>query len=98
MCLFNLIVLQAQQRASDSWRSAISSAGLAIVNVFFDANEEFNTNEARQEFVVDMIKNLEFLYENIDMEVNFMFSCTSPSSLLTFITALLRPLPWGIHS
>ncbi len=98
MCLFNLIFLQAQQQSSDSWRSAIGSAGLAIVNVFFDVNEEFDTNEARQEFAVDMIKNLGFLYENIDMEVNFMFNCTSPSSLLTFITALPRPLPWGIHS
>jgi len=59
---------QAQQRVSDSWRSTIGSAALAIVNAFFDANEEFETNEARQEFATDMIENLGFLYENTDSE------------------------------
>jgi len=69
---------QAQQRVSDSWRSTIGSAALAIVNAFFDANEEFETNEARQEFATDMIENLGFLYENTDSEVNYSL-ITSPA-------------------
>ena len=69
--------MQAQQRVSDSWRSTIGSAALAIVNAFFDANEEFETNEARQKFAADIIKNLGFLYENTDSEVNYSL-ITSP--------------------
>jgi hypothetical protein len=89
------IFLQAQQRASDSWRSAIGSAALSIVNALFAANEEFGTNEARQEFAAEFIENLGFLYGNIDSKVSYMFSCTSRSSFLMFILAIPRPLPWG---
>jgi hypothetical protein len=66
--------LQAQQRASDSWRSATGSSALAIVNGLFDADEGFETNEARQEFATDIIENLGFVYENVDSEVSYMLS------------------------
>ena len=58
-------------------RLPAGSATLAIINTFFDANEEFETNEARQKFTADIIKNLGFLYENTDSEVNYSL-ITSP--------------------
>jgi len=80
--------LQAQQRSSDSWRSAIGSSALSIVNALFDANDEFNTNEARQNFATDIIESLGFVYENTDSEVSDTLSCTIATFYRMFLLAL----------
>ena len=74
--------MQAQQRFSDSWCSAIGSSALTIVNGVFDADEGFNTNEAQQEFAADIIESLGFVYENIDSNVSYKLICTSRSTFL----------------
>jgi hypothetical protein len=68
--------LQAQQQSSDSWHSATGSSALSIVNALFDVNNEFNTNEAQQNFPTNIIESLGFVYKNIDSEVSDTLSCT----------------------
>jgi hypothetical protein len=61
-------LFQAQQRLSDSWRSAIGSTGIAVVNTFFESNDELTTDEERKDFAKEGLKDLKFLYSNTDSE------------------------------
>jgi len=58
----------------------MGSAGLAVVNAVFDTNDEFDTNETRQEFAANMIENLGFLYEDTEAEVGYTFIYNSLNS------------------
>ena len=61
-------LFQAQQRLSDSWRLAIGSTGIAVVNTFFESNNELTTDKERKAFAKEGLKDLKFLYSNMDSE------------------------------
>ena len=52
------------------WKSPLGSSSLAIGNSFFDADEKYSTNEARQLFAKEVLKDLSFLYAETDSEVS----------------------------
>jgi hypothetical protein len=72
--------LQAQQRVSDAWRSVIGSTGLAMVNAFFESNDDLVTDEARQHAAQGGLENLKFLYSDT--------SSGNPLVSLTFSSGL----------
>jgi hypothetical protein len=46
---------------SDTWRSAIGSTGIAVVNTFFESKDDLATDEERKAFAKDGLKDLKFL-------------------------------------
>jgi hypothetical protein len=55
--------LQTHQRICE-WRSAFGSAALAIVNAFFDNNDEFKTDQAHVDFAENQLRHFAFLYSS----------------------------------
>jgi CRISPR/Cas system CMR-associated protein Cmr5 small subunit len=51
---------------SDSWRSIIGSAGLSVVNAFFESKEDTMTDEEWKTMAADGLENLKFLYSNTE--------------------------------
>jgi hypothetical protein len=64
------IHLQAQQRVSDTWRSVIGSTAIAIVDGFFEANKNLESDEDRKAYAADELKDLKFLYANTDSRIS----------------------------
>jgi hypothetical protein len=59
-----LISCQVSQRLSE-WRSSFGSASIAIVNAFFDDNDNYrDSNSMRQEFATYIIEKLQFMYHH----------------------------------
>jgi hypothetical protein len=59
--------LQIIQRVSDSWRNPISSAAIAVVLAFCNANPDLkNSNENHQLFASEYLEHLRFLYKVSD--------------------------------
>lgn len=57
------------QRVSDSWRSTIGSTAIAVVLAFLNGNPELkDSDENRQEFAMDYLEHLRFLYKKSDGE------------------------------
>jgi hypothetical protein len=56
--------LQAQQRISDTWRSVIGSTAIAVVNAYMEADKTLDSDEDRQKFAEEGLKDLKFLYSN----------------------------------
>jgi len=56
------IICQVSQRLSE-WRGSFGSAAIAIVNAFFDDNDNYrDSNDMRQEFATHMLEKLRFVY------------------------------------
>jgi hypothetical protein len=81
---FLLLFLQAQQQASNTWCNAVGSAGLTIVNAFFDSDDEFDTNEAQQAFATYMIEDSRCLYGVTKSQVSYIYNYNSLNSDLHF--------------
>ena len=60
------------QRTSDSWRNPMASSTQTSLTAFFESNEEFNTDESRQAFATDYLKDMKFLYSNTQSAVSFL--------------------------
>jgi hypothetical protein len=58
----------------------MGSAGMAIVNAFFDSDDEFDTNEARQEFAMHMIEDSRCLYKDTESLVRYIHDYNSLDS------------------
>src|ERR1700722_7180611 len=72
------IICQVSQRLSE-WRGSFGSAAIAIVNAFFDDNDNYrDSNDMRQEFATHMLEKLRFVYRqakgNDAKEIHFL--CT----------------------
>ena len=59
-----LIIYQVSQRLS-KWRSGFGSATIAILNAFFNDNDEYReSNDMRQGFAMHMLDKLRFVYRH----------------------------------
>lgn len=58
-------MFQTVQRLSDSWRTPIGSAGIAVVMAFCDSEESLaNSDENRVEFANYLLEKFRFMYED----------------------------------
>ena len=60
--------MQADQRACE-WRNGFASTALAILQAFFDDND-YQSDEARQDFAKLDLTNYSFLYCQVTMQKN----------------------------
>jgi hypothetical protein len=68
-------MLQALQRASDSWRATIGSTAITVaISVFENSDDDFS-DEDRQAFAQEQLDTLAFLYGDIESEVCMSFIC-----------------------
>jgi hypothetical protein len=64
-----IVTPKAQQRVCDTWHTPIGSAGISVVNTFFEANKDrkhMNTHEARKAYASNLLENFKFLFSNTD--------------------------------
>ncbi|KAF8230824.1 hypothetical protein L208DRAFT_1399990 [Tricholoma matsutake] len=79
------------QRVLDSWCSTMGSMAVAIVLAFCNANSDLkNSDENRQEFAVQYLKHLRFLYHKADGDdaKKFKGAFRGPFILQTFASHL----------
>jgi hypothetical protein len=72
------LFIQIDQRVCE-WRSGFASAALSIVNAYFDDNDDYESNDSRQEFAESALESYTFLYREISTDKNGEVSFSFPT-------------------